>query len=87
MFYKLRFFKKTNGGICADDFKNTEQFVVINMNFILSLSDILNFTKPFSGDFVGKYAVVTMSNNDNYVINGTSFLEISEEIKNFNQKK
>lgn len=74
--YKLHFFKKSTG-ICGDDFKSKIQVDTINLNFLLSLSDLQKFVLPFSGTFVGKFASVTMSNNDIYFIDEKSFVNLS----------
>jgi len=73
-FHQLHYFKKSQNGICADDFTNKEQLDTINLMFILSLSDLLNFDLPLSGKHVGQYALVTMSNNDKYYIWRNSFM-------------
>ena len=78
MFYKLQFFRKSKGGICANDFKNSKQIERINLDFILSLTDIQKFNMPLSGDFVGKYASITMSNDDTFFIDEESFKDLSK---------
>src|SRR5690606_18753900 len=80
MFFRLHFFKKSNNGICADDFKNKTEIDTINLKMILSLSELLKFETPLSGRYVGKYAMLTMSNNDKYYIHENSFADLSNAI-------
>lgn len=65
--FGLKFFKKGDG-VCANDFESTEQRENINIDFLISVSDIKNFSLPLSGKHVGKFSTVTMSNNDKYHI-------------------
>ena len=44
--FKIQFFKKSDNGICADDFKNTREVETINLRFLLSLSDLQKFKTP-----------------------------------------
>ena len=83
MFYRLKYFKKSeNGkGICAEDFKAGIKIVTINTKFILSLTDIRRFELPFSGQFVSDYALLTMSNNDTYLINRESFIDLQKSLQ------
>lgn len=76
--YKLHYFKKSQEGICADDFKNEKEIATINLKLLLSLSDLQKFETPLSGRFVGKFAIVTMSNNDKYYIDENSFVNLSK---------
>ena len=78
--YKLHYFRKSQTGICADDFKNAKEVDTINLNFLLSLSDLQTFVTPLSGRYVGNFARVTMSNNDKYYIDENSFADLSEAI-------
>ena len=78
--YKLHYFRKSQTGICADDFKNTKEIDTINLRFLLSLSDLQKFETPLSGRYVGKFALVIMSNNDKYYIDENSFADLSEAL-------
>ena len=78
--FKLHFILKSQTGICANDLNNENQVEFINLKFLLSISDLLEFHLPFSGDFKGNYAKVTMSNDDAYYINENSFAELSDAI-------
>lgn len=78
--HELHYFHKSKKGICGDDFNNKEQSDLINLSFILSLSELLRFELPFSGKFVGEYAVVTMSNNEKYYIGEGSFIGLRDAI-------
>jgi hypothetical protein len=77
--YKLKYFKKSDT-ICGDDFKLQDEIENINLDFLLSLSEIKNFRLPLSGTYVDNYAVVTMSNNDMYCIRENVFNELKEII-------
>jgi len=79
MLFKLHYFKKAEH-ICGDDFKNKNQIDTINLNHVLSLSELQKFNLPFSGKFVGKYALATMVNNDKYYIKEDSFSELSSAL-------
>ena len=78
--FKLQFFQKSQNGICAKDLQNNQQAENINLKFLLSLSDLLRFETPFTGCFVGNYAVVTMSNNDRYFIDEKAFYDLSDAV-------
>lgn len=78
--YKLHYFRKSQTGICADDFKNAKKVDTINLKLLLSLSDLQKFETPLSGTYIGKFALVTMSNNDKYYIDENSFADLSEAL-------
>jgi hypothetical protein len=78
--YKLHYFKKSQTGICADDFKNATEVDTINLKLLLSLSDLQKFRGPLTGKYIGKFALVTMSNNDKYYIDENSFVDLSETL-------
>ena len=80
MFYKLLYFKKSQDGICGEDFKNKQEIETINLKFLLSLSGLIKYENPFSGCFVGCFATVTMSNNEKYFIDENSFYNVSNAI-------
>ncbi len=80
MLYKLSYFKKSQSGICANDFKNKKEVDTINLNFLLSLSELQRFETPLSGRYVEHFAIVTMSNNDTYYIDTTSFEDLSKAL-------
>jgi len=63
MFYKLHYFKKSED-ICADDLKNEILIDTINLSLVSSLSDLRQFRLPFTGQYRGKYALLTMNNGD-----------------------
>ena len=75
----LKYFH-TGKGICGDDFKNDEKIITININFILSLSELQTFELPFSGKYIGTFASLTMSNNDVYYLKQESYLELSKAL-------
>lgn len=81
MLFKLNFFKKSQTGVCADDFKNTKYIDTINLKYLLSLSDLQKFETPLSGKYVGEFALVTMSNNDKYYIDENSFADLSKALE------
>lgn len=83
MIFSLEFFAKSDKGICANDFKNPPPYCKINLNFVLSLLELIDFTKPLSGDFVKKYAIVTMSNNDKYYILEPQYHTLSDKFFTF----
>jgi hypothetical protein len=71
----IKYFVK-NAGICGSDFRNHEFTEKINPVYILSVSSLLRFELPFSEDFVGRYAKLTMSNNDYYFIKEKSYNDL-----------
>lgn len=89
MFYTLNFLKKIIAksevtGVCASDLKEGESQEMINLEFVLSVSDLLEFKLPLSGDFVCNYGIITMSNNDKYYIAGN---RLKEFVAHGNEKK
>lgn len=67
--YNLKYLiKSKDGGICGDDFDERLKTAQLNLDFLVSLSDIIKFHLPFSGTFVGTYAIITMSNDEKYYI-------------------
>jgi len=76
--FKLEYLRKSQTGICADDFNKAKEIDTINLQYLLSLSDLQKFETPLSGRYVGKFALVTMSNNDKYYIDENAFADLSE---------
>ncbi len=62
MFIKVLYFEKDR--ICGDSFKNKESYVTLNINLISSISEPVIFELPFSGNKVGNYFKITMSNGE-----------------------
>ena len=83
MFYKLHYFKKAES-ICASDLKEEEKMEMINISLISSISDLLNFNFPFSGEFKGKYALITMNNGDLFYINEKPYLFLLDYLRPMN---
>jgi hypothetical protein len=79
--FELKYFSKSSKGISASDFENEAKNVKINIDFILSLSEIETFKLPLSENFAGKYALVTMSNNDKYYIKENIFKILNYKLK------
>lgn len=84
MFYKLTFIRKNENLLCGADFNLRRKETTINLNFILSLSDVAMFHLPLSGKEVGEYAVLTMSNNDTYCVSKTEYSKLMGEINKRN---
>ena len=80
-FFPLKYFAKTNTSVCSNDFKNKDRVEKINLNFVLSLSDIEKFTLPLSGEYVSSFAILTMMNNDKYYIRESSYKEVDDFVK------
>lgn len=86
MFYKLTYFKQSNEGICADDFKEYSRNININLNHVISISELEMFKTPFSNTNIANYSEVKTINNDTYYIKEKSFNNIIssiEKIKNY----
>jgi hypothetical protein len=77
MFHKIHYFKKSDN-ICAEDLKEKEKIEIINISLISSISDLLDFKLPFSGKFIGKYALITMNNGDKFYVNEKPYLFMME---------
>ena len=75
---EIKYFSDSNNGISANDFRNKDRSVNLNVNFILSLSSLVRFSLPFSGNYIDSYAVLTMSNNDKYYIREDEYNRIKE---------
>lgn len=65
----------------ADDLRNNkEDEVRVNPKYILSLTKLKAYRLPFSGEYVGKYALLTMSNNDCYVMREEAYKSLETEL-------
>lgn len=82
--FELTYFKQANGFIgndlCADDFKQPEKHILINLDFLLSVSPMLGFKKPFTNILVGEYAIVKLSNGDTFYIPPKSRSRLMDKI-------
>ena len=78
--YKLYYFSKSKYGICGSDFENERKMVLINISLILSLSDLMKFNLPLSGEYLEDFALLTMQNNDKYYIDVSSFNDLNKYI-------
>lgn len=66
----------------AEDFRNNkENEVRINPKYILSLTKLKDCALALSGEYVGKYALLTMSNNDCYVMREEAYKSLDTELK------
>jgi hypothetical protein len=86
-FITIEYFSNSDKGISAEDFKNQGRQVKINLEFILSLSELRRFTLPFSGQYVDSYALLTMSNNDRYYIKAPSYTDLEIAIDHIKLKE
>lgn len=66
--YKLNYFSSKKS-FCADDLKSEEDTVFINLKEVSSISGLKEFRLPFTGGYVGDYAVLKMKNGDVFNIN------------------
>jgi len=57
-----------NEGLCANDFKREPKKETINLEYFASLSDLEMFRTPLTDKEVEKFAILTMSNGDQYYI-------------------
>lgn len=79
--YNLYYFKKSDS-ISANDLNlGSHEMDIINLNLISSISSIIDFNMPLSGNFVGKYAIVTMNNKDKYFIKPSAHEDLCKRIK------
>jgi len=75
MFIELTYFNN-RPTICADDFKNYDQTVLINVEMIESILSPKMFTMPFSGQSVGKYSIVTMLSGKCFYIRYNEYMNL-----------
>jgi len=80
MLYEIGYFKKGKE-ICGDDFNNRQEIEEINTLLISSLSALKTFSLPFTGKDIGKYAVITMNNNDKYYIDEEQYKNIKMDMR------
>jgi len=81
--YKLKYFLKNLGGICANDFENKEAVDFINLRHVSSLSEVRKFYLPLSGTYVSgaDYAKLTMNNGDTYYVKENSFNDLYNSLQ------
>lgn len=79
-FEEITFFHKGDNGISPNMYENVSEVELINLNSILSITNIKKLFKAFSGEFVGEYAIISMSNNENYYIKKGEYLTIIKKI-------
>jgi len=80
MFTLITYFndKKT---ICADDFNNKEQSILLNVKLIQSISTPIMYYLPFSGDIpINKYSIVTMQSGDSFCIYYDEYVHLSSKV-------
>ena len=84
MIYKLKYFHKSEGneGLCGSDFKNSISLELINLKLLISLSELMLFRLPFSGERVDYYSIVTMSNNLNFFILKSEYEKLRKHLLN-----
>lgn len=66
--FKLNYFCSKES-FSANDFKSNEKTVFINLKQVSSISGLKEFRLPFSGSYIGEYAVLKMKNGDVFNIN------------------
>lgn len=71
----IKYFLK-NDVMCGSDFDNAEYIDYINPKFIVSISQLIEFSLPFSLRSLGYYSVVSMSNGDKYYIKEESHINL-----------
>lgn len=84
--FKLKYFQIGNS-LCGSDFENIDSVENINLEHIISFSELKKFTLPFSDNYVGDYALLRLSNNQQYFIKEPVFHELSEVLSEFNVNK
>lgn len=83
-FIKVVFFRVEK--MCANDFKikQPETIILLNVNMIVSLSEVLIFYMPLSGKRVGKYCILTTI-TDKYIIYGERYQELFNKLNTYIQ--
>lgn len=79
-FVDIEYIRKGNGGLCGADFLEEGRKTIINITYILSLSDLIEFTLPISGTAVAYFSMLTMSNGDIYYLNDESYKKLKKEL-------
>lgn len=82
MFIKVLYFEKDR--ICGDSFKNKEKYLITNVNLISTISEPVIFELPFSGNKVGNYFKITMSNGENFYLFEKRYESVIRNIKIIN---
>lgn len=66
--FKLEYFSMGPRGISASSFENHDKITLINLDLLVSLSDLRTFVLPLTGGSVGFFAIVTMSDGSFYYV-------------------
>jgi hypothetical protein len=79
----IDYITKAYNSLCADDlkYKYKDKKVDINLDYIVSLSEPIEFYTPFSNKYVASYVLLTMCNNDKYCIREAEYKRIKETLK------
>ena len=78
--YKIEYFAKGHG-MSSNDLDNPRQIEHLNLRFISSVSGIMEFHLPLSGDYKVNYAVVSMVNGDRFYIDEIEHKKLMEALK------
>ena len=79
--YTLSYFKEGKSVYGEEVEYNKELKIDINLEFILSISEVRAYVFQVSGKVAGKYAQVTMSNSDRYFIREEAHKDLVDEIE------
>lgn len=76
--HKIKYFSKSEN-ICFNDFSNRDSVDIINIDYVVSVSELKAFRMPFSGETKKeRSSIVRMINGDSYHIREASFNELTE---------
>lgn len=78
-FYKLTFFEEGET-LCSEDFKNKDKTIIINLDYLVSLSSLNQFKTPLTDKPVEKYAVVRMITGDAFFIREGSYNALKRKL-------
>jgi hypothetical protein len=76
-FLDIKYFQYGNG-VCGEDFKNKPMRIRLNRDHITSLTELMDFRLPFSGEHVGAYAILTMLTGEKYYIFHSQYESIKD---------
>lgn len=77
---EIKFFAHSKTGICGADFNNRSRSELINLSYVVSVSDVRLFDLPFSGQHVGEYVQVKMHDGSYYYLSKDHGIDLRNKI-------
>lgn len=79
----LSYFANPTTWICEENFKSKDQTVILNLDYVVSITELETFILAFFGKHGDKYSVVTMRNDDKYFIREKEYNRFIEFLKTY----